>query len=84
MIITINARPRADGSVPPPRGPPPKALLRAVWSSFAADEQAGKSNHLDGVLVAYDGRTTAYTSRLIPMDDEIGQILVRPCSAAVP
>lgn len=55
-----------------------------MWSSFEADEQAGKSNHLDGVLVAYDGRTTAYTSRHIPIDDEVGQILVRPCSAFAP
>ncbi|GAA5929024.1 hypothetical protein JCM3775_006714 [Rhodotorula graminis] len=68
IVITVNARPRADGSVPPPRGPPPKSVLRAVWSSLEENEKAGRSNYLDGVQPAYDGRNALYTSRTLKMD----------------
>ncbi|GAA6048207.1 hypothetical protein JCM3770_003711 [Rhodotorula araucariae] len=71
VIIAAVPRARADGSAAPPRGPPPKSVLRAVWSALEQSElnNGAKTDgrlYFGGVMPAFDGRAAAYCSKMIP------------------
>ncbi|CDR36655.1 hypothetical protein NBRC10512_003824 [Rhodotorula toruloides] len=63
--IIADDRIDAQGNVRPPRGAPPKSVLRLVWQELERREAANPT-HFGGIRPAFDGRAAAYTNRPLP------------------
>lgn len=62
MSIVADERTGADGRARPPRGPPPKRILRLIWQEIERREQQ-QPEHFGGNRPAFDGRAAAYSNK---------------------